>query len=238
MADAFSILPLVLILECPSSNLARSIGGVKQCRARRKLRSESLQAKPCRLSVLPEYPWPWRAARPHRLLRRQWIRRRRIPHRVIKSFSVRKSSPTSACPRSMFSTRKTQQSRSWAKKSLKAAGVAAAAAAVAAVAEAADAAGPAVAAAAVAAAAGSPGVFPGVVATPARRLNDLTALTGRNSQGRVLLGPACFFRSLQHCASAKMSSVADDVLAVDIDKRRRASPMTALPRLNLLALQW
>ena len=88
----------------------------------------------------------------------------KIPLQIIKSFSVTRKSRTSACRRSMCSTRKMPHNLSSAKKSPGAADVAAADAAAV------DAAGTAAGAVAVVAAVGLPGgARPGVIAAGVRR---------------------------------------------------------------------
>jgi hypothetical protein len=144
-----------------------------------KLRSESGEAKPYRCWGLPDCRCHWRGERPHRLVEWRRISRRKIPPRIMKSFLARRKSLTSACRRSMCSTRKMPQCLRPARKLPR--GVAAAAAAGAAAAGAVGEAAGAVAAAEAAAG-------PGVIAATVRSKPVTTRLIGKD--GRVLLDPA------------------------------------------------
>lgn len=222
----------MLVFAVHPSNIGSKYGRSLKCRARRKLRSEHVGVKPCPLWVLPACPWRWRAAPPHQPLRRRSIRKRRIPHRVMKSFSVRKRFPTSACPRSTSSTRNRLDSRNWARKLLPgAAGVAAAGVVAAAAVRVADAAGEPAEPAWPAEVAMCPGVRPGEVATPARRVERATALADASGQGRVVVDPAPFFLVCRVAPPQKRGGVAGDArVLIGPGVRWRASPMTVLPQ--------
>jgi hypothetical protein len=143
-----------------------------------KLRSESGEAKPYRCWGLPGCRCHWPVERPHRRVEPRRIFRRKIPPRIIRSFWARRKSLTSACRRSMCSTRKMPQRLRSARKLPGGAAVAAAdAAAAGAVGEAAG----AVAAAEAAA-------CPGVIAATVRAKSAATRLI--DSGGRVFHDPA------------------------------------------------
>lgn len=133
---------------------------------RSKLRSGSVDQKRRRYWALPDCLFRLPAARPQRLCRPQMCKRRR-PHRITKSLSVRKNSLTSACRPSTYSTTRTPPNRCSAKKLPRVAAVATVAAAAAEAAAVADAAGEAAPGAAVVA---RGGVGRGAVVTPAERL--------------------------------------------------------------------
>jgi hypothetical protein len=149
-----------------------------------KLRSETVGVKPYRYWGLPDWRCHWPVERPHRPVEPRRIFRRKIPPRIIRSFSVRRKSRTSACRRSMCSTRKTLQHISSAKKSLGVVDVAAAHVAADVAADVAAEVAGAVAAVAVAEAAAGPGD----IAASARAKSAATRMT--DSGGRVLDDPA------------------------------------------------
>src|SRR5436190_13687352 len=83
-----------------------SRGGTLLCRKRSAPRRESVGVKLHLCWESPEYLWRWRVAEhPHRRSDRWPICRRTIRRHVWSSRSVRKKSPTSACRRSLSSTK-------------------------------------------------------------------------------------------------------------------------------------
>jgi len=135
-------------------------------RVQRKLRSATVRVKPYRSWGLPGCHCHWRAERPPQPAERWRMSRRKTPLRIMKSFSARRKSRTSACRRSTSSTRKMPHDLSSAKRSLGAAGADAAAAAAVAAGAAGEAAGAAAVAEAAEAVAGPGAAVAGVRPTP------------------------------------------------------------------------
>jgi hypothetical protein len=96
--------------------LFESRGGTLLCR-KRSARRESVGVKLHLCWESPEYPWRWRVAERPRQRSEGWrICHHTIRRHVVSLRSVRKKSPTSACRRSLSSTRKTPQQPSSAKR--------------------------------------------------------------------------------------------------------------------------
>src|SRR6516225_692609 len=103
--------------------------GEPEWRVPSRLRSEIGEVKRYRSWGLPGYHCHKQAERPHRPADRWRMLRRKTPRQITKSFSVTRKSRTTACRRSMCSTRKMPHNLSSANRSPGAAGDADAAAA-------------------------------------------------------------------------------------------------------------